>query len=664
VAELKGLTVDATQAGIEPQAFQIFARRAESQFGEDAFAFVAGTRTRDQAEALVERLYLVAALSTDEQYRREANLARVLEARVHRDPNATDEELSAVKEARTSAEIAEIMALLDGGEAQRQGVGSERQPPAQDAKKAERHYINVPFREKQEAKGLGARWDRNQQSWYIPAGIGPTPFARWTQGQQAAPEGVREASESQPTQEAQKHAQKRVYLAVPYSERAAAKAAGAAWDKLARSWYAGPRADLAKLERWRSESALGRQDPAMTPREEFAEAMRSLGCLVTGDHPIMDGKTHRIGVEGDKPGEHAGFYVGHLDGHPAGYVKNNRTGQDMRWKSKGYVLDDAEKTRLQSEAATKLAERAAEQERAYEASAQRVSQQLSTLVPLTEPTPYLRAKGIGAHAGAYTDREGQKTYIPAIDVHGKQWTMQYIQEDGTKRFAKDSRKDGCFHAVGGMQALTAAAVLVVAEGYATAASLAEALGQATVAAFDSGNLPAVARALHEKYPDKPVIIAGDDDRPLELTQGVNPGRTKAEEAAKAVGGTAIFPIFAPGENSYPSHLPLITPQGYRAHAQASERLAAAEKVPTVAGEAEVLQRALLQPEQLAALANLKAYTDFNDLAGRSALGREGIKRQVGAAVHQALKVACQEHIEALDKDRRIERRQGRTLAAG
>jgi putative DNA primase/helicase len=62
--------------------------------------------------------------------------------------------------------------------------------------------------------------------------------------------------------------------------------------------------------------------------------------------------------------------------------------------------------------------------------------------------------------------------------------------------------------------------------------LSEVLGFATVAAFDSGNVPAVAKALHEKFPDKPVVIFGDDDKHLEQTEGVNPGRKKAEEAAK------------------------------------------------------------------------------------------------------------------------------------
>jgi phage/plasmid primase-like uncharacterized protein len=32
--------------------------------------------------------------------------------------------------------------------------------------------------------------------------------------------------------------------------------------------------------------------------------------------------------------------------------------------------------------------------------------------------------------------------VPGYDVDGKLWTVQYIKEDGTKRFAKDSRKHG------------------------------------------------------------------------------------------------------------------------------------------------------------------------------------------------------------------------------
>jgi len=53
-----------------------------------------------------------------------------------------------------------------------------------------------------------------------------------------------------------------------------------------------------------------------------------------------------------------------------------------------------------------------------------------------------------------------------------------------------------------------------------------------------------ANALHAKFPDKPILIAGDDDQHPEATQGINPGRSKAEEAAKAVGGGSLGTVHA------------------------------------------------------------------------------------------------------------------------
>ncbi|WP_417519310.1 zincin-like metallopeptidase domain-containing protein [Marinobacter sp.] len=489
-----------------------------------------------------------------------------------------------------------------------------------------RHYINVPYKEKDSAKQLGARWDRLEQSWYVPEGVDPTHFAKWASG---AIQGSHDRDQTQSED------QRKQYLAVPYGERGAAKAAGAVWDKNAKSWYVGPNGDMERLSRWMPDNVKSQQGPAMSPREEFAEAMKSLGCEVTGEHPIMDGKKHRIRTEGDKKGVNhksgSGFYVGHLDGHPAGYILNNRTGVDMKWKSKGYTLDPAEKAKLQALAVETLAARAVELEKTHEATAKRVCGQAASLLPVIVQTPYMQNKGIRPQAGVLTDSEGKTTYVPAYDEHGKQWTMQYIKEDGTKRFARDSRKEGCFHIVGGdMKALEAAPALVLQEGYSTAATNAEVLGHVTVAAFDAGNLPNVAKALHEKFPDKPVVIFGDNDRHQELTQGTNPGKSKALEAAKAVGGKAVFPVFAPGEADYPNGLSPITPQRYRDHLRASKALETAPETHKAK-----LQKALLSNDQMAALSHMKKHTDFNDLATNSRLGRDGVERQIRAAVSKA-----------------------------
>lgn len=271
----------------------------------------------------------------------------------------------------------------------------------------------------------------------------------------------------------------------------------------------------------------------------------------------------------------------------------------MTWKSKGYALDPEQKARLQAEAAEKLQARSAELARQQEQTAERITRQMADLVPIAEPTPYLNRKQIAPSLGIWTDREGRTTYIPAYDAHGTVWTMQYLREDGTKRFAKDSRQEGCFHVLGGFEQLAKVPAMVIAEGYATAATIAEALGHATIAAFNSGNLPHVAKSLHALYPDKPIVIAGDNDLHVEQTQGINPGRTKAEEAAKAVGGKVMFPIFAPGEQSdHP-----------------------------------------------------KAYTDFNDLAVKSVLGKGGVERQVKAVVT----AATEKHQSRRKQDRREER---------
>lgn len=39
--------------------------------------------------------------------------------------------------------------------------------------------LNVPFAAKDQAKGLGARWDPQQRSWYVPHGVDIQPFQAW-----------------------------------------------------------------------------------------------------------------------------------------------------------------------------------------------------------------------------------------------------------------------------------------------------------------------------------------------------------------------------------------------------------------------------------------------------------------------------------------------------
>ncbi|WP_449566810.1 zincin-like metallopeptidase domain-containing protein [Methylobacter psychrophilus] len=584
------------------------------------------------------------ASATAADYQKAAALARLEEQRVKSDPKSTAEAISAAREQRKTADLAATVhdsdfrkkvIEIEQQQSKTNAVQATNSPNQQGHNQDDKVYINVPFREKNAAKSLGARWDRGQQSWYIPAGVEQALFATWQPSADVTLNAQAQTTIINTTTDEVRAA--RQYLAVPYRERMAAKAEGALWDKQAKSWYALPTADRDKLHRWLPENVKNQQAPAMTPREEFAEALQTAGCVVTGQHPVMDGNKHRIKTVGDKTGERAGFYVGHLDSHPAGYIQNNRTGEVLKWKAKGYSLSAEEKATWQADSAAKLQQREAAQKSQQNAVAEALRELLAIAPPAPADHQYLQTKQVRPgdlrivpmHGGALpadsaviigkTLQESTALratnpdklvftagdlLLTAQDVNGDIRSVQAIQKNGRKRFAAGGAKQDTFHVVGGqgLDALEKAPAIVIGEGYATADTLSQALGYATVAAFDSGNLPNVAKQLREKFPDKPLVIAGDNDVHLALTEGKNPGKEKALAAAKAVEGTAIFPIFFPNEQSYPANLEPVTSSKART--------------------------GNLTDEQQEAIAKMKRYTDFNDLVTNSVLGREGLERQV------------------------------------
>lgn len=50
-----------------------------------------------------------------------------------------------------------------------------------------RTNLQVPFAEKDDAKGLGARWDSARKVWYVENKADLSPFARWLPTQSATP---------------------------------------------------------------------------------------------------------------------------------------------------------------------------------------------------------------------------------------------------------------------------------------------------------------------------------------------------------------------------------------------------------------------------------------------------------------------------------------------
>lgn len=287
-------------------------------------------------------------------------------------------------------------------------------------------------------------------------------------------------------------------------------------------------------------------EPSEQTRAECIAAMEAVGMIVSGNHPIFDGKGHRIDVEGDKKNQNTGWYVAHADGRPAGTCVNNRTNTRADWsKTKGYTLSEGKKRELNGIAQAKNTTYQKEQKVTNEQAKTRLASMMKNVFTKpNEPTPYLASKDLPLDSGIFQNKGS--TCIPIHDVEGTVHSMAYVKEDGTKRYAKGGEKEGNFYAYGGMDALKKADAIIICEGYATAASVSMASGMPTVAAFDSGNIGTVAEKLHKAFPDKPIVIAADDDRhlPDKSPPEKNAGKEAATKAAEKVNGTAVFPRWA------------------------------------------------------------------------------------------------------------------------
>jgi len=167
----------------------------------------------------------------------------------------------------------------------------------------------------------------------------------------------------------------------------------------------------------------------------------------------------------------------------------------------------------------------------------------------TGESRYLVRKGVRGHGVRYGSQGW--LIVPMRDAGGALWNVQRIApskpSDGPdKLFLKGGRKSGLFHWCGDP---AKAPVLLIAEGYATAASIHEATGRPVAVAFDAGNLGHVARILRRQNRRALLVLCADNDRETEHKTGHNPGRDKATEAAKAVAGVVALPPRLPDGGS-------------------------------------------------------------------------------------------------------------------
>jgi len=220
-------------------------------------------------------------------------------------------------------------------------------------------------------------------------------------------------------------------------------------------------------------------------------------------------------------------------------------------KEHGFTLPKTNQAPIQPDPATlaqrerdRVARRQAEQARIEAGHTRAATEALALWEAASEAgtSPYLARKGVQPHGVRFAP-DGW-LLVPVRDGAGTLWNVQRIAPakpaDGPdKLFLAGGRKSGLWHMLGNP---AGAAVLLVAEGYATAASLHQATGYPVAVAFDVGNLLHVAKALRQLHPDALLVLCGDDDVQTQARTGRNPGREKATAAAKAVHGVAVLPV--------------------------------------------------------------------------------------------------------------------------
>ena len=372
-------------------------------------------------------------------------------------------------------------------------------------------YINVPKEEKDQAKELGAKWDRNNMCWFIPADKDLSLFDKWEKVNEkdlaSRKEQMLQANNKAVNQQENKY-----ILAVPYDEKDHAKSLGAEWDKEGKFWYC-KEEEKDKFYKWDIKNIENKVkiDMPLNIEEEFLDRIKSAGVLETS--VIADGQKHRIAVDGDKGKEQSGFYVLHSDGVANGYFMNNRTGEEIKWTSKEHSMTPEEKAEMKTLYNAKKAEREQADKILTEKAEKALYAKFMNREAINEHS-YLTNKMVEATQNIYAGNDSTIT-VPLYNVDGRLKSAQYIDADGNKRFAKNTNKVGAFHVVDGNAAdLKSATSIIIAEGYATAASINEAVkepGLKVIAAMSANNLEHTVKAITEKYPAINIVIAADND---------------------------------------------------------------------------------------------------------------------------------------------------------
>ena len=262
-------------------------------------------------------------------------------------------------------------------------------------------------------------------------------------------------------------------------------------------------------------------------RSEFESFLLSNGMTVDTKTGLkVDGKIGRAYMEVGNKRKLTGWYqlwlnqsvpygrcgdyrIDHVE-PTAQWRPNNASRYEMTEEQKEEVK------RLQEEAKIDLANK--------QTKAAKIAQNIWNKAVPTEKHPYLERKQVLSH-GLRQGEDG-RLIIPLLDAQLEIVGLEYIDDDGGKKFLTGTKKKGSFYILG-EHMLQDAKVINYAEGYATAASYFQDMAQPVIVCFDAGNLKPVGETISDYFPNAKHIFIADADES-------KTGEIKAVEASQAV----------------------------------------------------------------------------------------------------------------------------------
>lgn len=294
----------------------------------------------------------------------------------------------------------------------------------------------------------------------------------------------------------------------------------------------------ARIQRWKTADSKGGDKPGWSRLKEWVSKA---------------GNTYIVGAYG----------VWH--GNDDGYTKIELPKRDDPNRPALSDEDIAAARAAQKAAAAAVAE---ERKREAKTAAGWAAQVWTHCEPATEHE-YLTRKRIGAHGTRiWNGAEGLMLtgiddanhwrlskskgalVVPMHDINGNVVGIQFIfpkghEFEGKQFWPTGMAMGGSFGVIGGWRR---GGVLLLTEGFATAASLHEATTLPVAYAFSANNLVKAAKAIRSKYKQVRILVCADDDYLTEEKAGKNPGVDAAQLAASEIESAAwVKPDFTDEE---------------------------------------------------------------------------------------------------------------------